>query len=431
MRARGTQVTDIAVLVVAADDGVMPQTAEAIDHIKAANVPIVVAINKMDTANADPEKVRRQLSEHELVVEKWGGDVIDVEVSAKTGAGLEDLLESLQLVAEVAELKANPARPGVGVVVEARLDKSKGVLATVLVQTGTLRVGDHVVVGSARGRVRALFGGSGERMGEAGPSTPVEVLGIGDLPAAGDRLVVVPDEKTARETVAERQRREQIQQRRAATLEEVGSRISAGSAKELTLVVKTDVHGSIEAVRQGLEQLSNEKTQVRIIHAATGPVTESDILLAVASDAVIVGFNVGTEQGAQKLASQDGVQIRQYNIIYRLTEDIEAALKGLLEPTLRDVVEGTAEVRAVFELGRGRKSAGCYVTDGKLTRGAMVRVLRAAEVLFDGPVASLRRFRDDVREVATGYECGLSIDGFNDFHEGDVIEAHRQQKVEA
>jgi translation initiation factor IF-2 len=431
MRARGTQVTDIAVLVVAADDGVMPQTAEAIDHIKAANVPIVVAINKMDTANADPEKVRRQLSEHELVVEKWGGDVIDVEVSAKTGAGLEDLLESLQLVAEVAELKANPARPGVGVVVEARLDKSKGVLATVLVQTGTLRVGDHVVVGSVRGRVRALFDGSGERMDEAGPSTPVEVLGIGGLPAAGDRLVVVPDEKTARETVAERQRREQIQQRRAATLEEVGSRISAGSAKELTLVVKTDVHGSIEAVRQGLEQLSNEKTQVRIIHAATGPVTESDILLAVASDAVIVGFNVGTEQGAQKLASQDGVQIRQYNIIYRLTEDIEAALKGLLEPTLRDVVEGTAEVRAVFELGRGRKSAGCYVTDGKLTRGAMVRVLRAAEVLFDGPVASLRRFRDDVREVATGYECGLSIDGFNDFHEGDVIEAHRQQKVEA
>ena len=429
MRARGAQVTDIAVLVVAADDGVMPQTVEAIDHIKAAEVPIIVAINKMDSQNADPERVRRQLSEHEFVVEKWGGDVIDVEVSAKAGDGIPDLLESIELVAEVAELKANPKRPGVGVVVEAELDRNRGVLARILVQTGTLRVGDHIVVGSTRGRVKALVNAEGKRTHNAGPSTPVEVLGLSELPGAGDRLVVVPDEKTARATVAERQRREDLHRARGATLEEMGARISSGQTKELRLILKTDVQGSIAAVRQALDRLSTPETQIRIIHSGTGAVTESDVMLGVASDAIIIGFNVRPDQGAQRLADQDNVQIRRYDIIYRLTEDVEKALHGLLEPTIQDVTEGTAEVRAVFSLGRNRKSAGCYVTDGRLMRGSRGRVIRAGETVFDGPIAGLRRFKDDVREVATGYECGVSLEGFQDFQEGDIIESHRQQRA--
>ncbi|MEK9659914.1 MAG: translation initiation factor IF-2, partial [Chloroflexota bacterium] len=425
MRARGAQVTDIAILVVAANDGVMPQTVEAIDHIKAAGVPIIVAINKMDVDGADPEKVRRQLTEHELVVEKWGGDVMDVEVSAKAGKGIEDLLEVIQLVAEVAELKANPERPGVGVVVEARLDKLRGALATVLVQTGTLKVGDHVVVGNVRGRVKALVNDKGRRIHQAGPSTPVEVLGLTDTPGAGDRLVVVPNEKSARDMVAERVRREEA--RRGATLEEMGSRISSGQVRELALVVKTDVQGSTEAVRQALEQLSTPEAQVRVIHLATGRITESDVLLAVASSAIIVGFNARPDQGAARLAEQEGVQIREYNIIYRLTEDVEKALAGMLEPTVVDVVEGKMEVRAVFSLARGRKTAGCYVQEGKATRGAKARVLRDGKELFDGSIAGLRRFKDDVREVAAGYECGLSLDGFSDYQEGDIIEVHREK----
>ena len=429
MRARGAQVTDIAILVVAADDGVMPQTVEAIDHIKAAEVPIIVAINKMDSPNADAERVRRQLSEREFVVEKWGGDVIDVEVSAKAGDGIDDLLESIELVAEVSELKANPKRPGVGVVVEAELDRNRGALARVLVQTGTLNVGDHIVVGSTRGRVKALVNAEGKRVQNAGPSTPVEVLGLGELPGAGDRLVVVPDERTARSTVAERLRREDLNRARGATLEEIGARISSGQAKELRLILKTDVQGSVAAVKQALEQLSTPEVQIRLIHTGTGAVTESDVMLAMASDAIIVGFNVRPDQGAQRLADQDNVQIRRYDIIYRLTEDVEKALHGLLEPTVEDVTEGSAEVRAVFSLGRSRKSAGCYVTDGRLTRGARGRVIRAGEMIFDGPIAGLRRFKDDVREVATGYECGVSLEGFNDFQEGDIIESHRQQRA--
>ena len=429
MRARGAQVTDIAVLVVAADDGVMPQTVEAIDHIKAAKVPIVVAVNKMDSPNADPERVRRQLSEHELVVEKWGGDVIDVEVSAKTGLGLDDLLANLLVVAEVGEFKAHPTRPAVGVVVEARLDKSRGPLATVLIQTGRLAVGDYIVVGSVRGRVKALHDDQGHRVTHAGPSMPVEILGISELPAAGDRLAVVPDERSAREAVAEIRRRMNLHTARGATLEEVGARISTGQVKELAVVVKTDVHGSLEAVRQGLEQLNNNVTQVRIIHAATGAVTESDVMLAVASEAIIVGFNVGSDQGAMRLAAQDHVDIRHYNIIYRLTEDIQAALAGMLEPSMQDVTEGALEVRAIFAIGRTRKTAGCYVTDGKISRGAMARVVRGGQLLFDGPVGSLRRFKDDVREVATGYECGMTIEGFNAYAIGDTIQVHRLQKA--
>ena len=429
MRARGAQVTDIAILVIAADDGVMPQTSEAINHIKAAEVPIIVAINKMDSLEADPEKIRRQLAEHELLVEKWGGDVIDAEVSAKTGDGLGDLLENIELVAEMAELKADPERRGVGVVVEAELDRNRGVACTVLVQTGTLHVGDFIVVGSVRGRVKALVSDKGERVTTAGPSMPVEVLGLSELPVAGDRLIVVEDEKSARGAVEQKLRIEDLNRMKRATLEDVGSLISSGQAKELCLILKTDVQGSVDAVRQSLEQLNTTETQVRIVHSATGAITETDVLLAVASEAIIIGFNVKPDQGAQRLADHDNVQIRLYNIIYRLTEDIEKALSGLLEPETQDFVEGTAEVRAIFALGRTRKSAGCYITDGKFTRGDRARVLREGEEIFDGSIAGLKRFKDDVREVLSGYECGVSLDGFNDFIEGDIIEAHRERLV--
>ena len=296
-------------------------------------------------------------------------------------------------------------------------------------QTGTLHVGDHIVVGSTRGRVKALMNAEGKRTHNAGPSTPVEVLGLSELPGAGDRLVVVQDEKTARATVAERLRREDLNRVRGATLEEMGARISSGQTKELRLILKTDVQGSVAAVRQALDRLSTPETQIRLIHSGTGAVTESDVMLAVASDAIVIGFNVRPDQGAQRLADQDNVQIRRYDIIYRLTEDVEKALHGLLEPEIHDVTEGSAEVRAVFSLGRSRRSAGCYVTDGRLTRGARGRVIRSGETIFDGPIAGLRRFKDDVREVATGYECGVSLDGFNDFQEGDIIESHRQQRA--
>lgn len=427
MRARGAQVTDIAILVVAANDGVMPQTAEAINHIKAAKVPIVVAINKMDSPEADPEKVRRQLSEHDLVVEKWGGDVLDVEVSAKTGQGIDDLLDSVLLVAEISELKANPSRLAVGVVIEAKLDRNRGPIATVLVQTGTLAVGNYIVVGSNRGRVKALVNDQGIRVDLAGPSSAVEILGLSGLPEAGDRLDVVEGEKIAKDMVDENQKIRALARSRTATLEEVGARISAGHTQELALVVKTDVHGSVEAARHALEELSTNETQVRIIHASTGSITESDVLLAVASNAIIIGFNVKPDQGAQQLAAQDSVQIREYNIIYRLTEDIERALAGMLAPTYSDVLEGRLEIRAIFPLGRTRKTAGCFVLEGKISRGSLGRVLRNGEQLFDGQIGSLRRFKDDVREVATGYECGVVLEGFSAFQEGDIIEAHRLQ----
>ncbi len=423
MRARGAQVTDIAVLVVAADDGVMPQTAEAIDHIRAADVPMLVAINKSDLPDANPERIRRQLSEREVLVEKWGGDVLDVEVSAKTGDGIDDLLASIQLLAELAELRANPDRAAMGVVIEAKMDKSRGPLATVLVQTGTLRRSDMLVAGAAHGRVKALIDYRGQRTEKALPSMPVEVLGMSELPEAGDRVVVVSGERAAREVTQERQRL--ADERRAVTLQDLGGR-STG-ATDLPLVLKTDVSGSVDAVRKSLEGLKEGDAQVRIIHAAAGAVTENDVLLANASHAVIIGFNARIEPGAKMLADQGQAEIRNYNIIYRLIEDVEAALRGLLEPTSQDVVEGQLEVRAVFDLSRGRRSAGGYVTDGHVTRGAMARVLRNGQVLFDGPIASLRRFKDDVRQVQSGYECGLTVNGFNEFEEGDIIEAHRIQ----
>ena len=429
MRARGAQVTDIAVLVVAADDGVMPQTVEAIDHIKAAGVPLVVAINKMDMPDADPDRVKRQLSEHELVVEDWGGDVIAVAVSAKQQTGIENLLESIVVVAEVSELQANPNRPAIGVVIEAKVARNRGPLATVLVQTGTLKVGDNVAVGASWGRVKALTNSTGHRIKAAGPSEPVEVLGINGLPAAGDRLQVRQNEHAAREQAIDQQRANQASQVHGLTLEEFGARFNTGQAKEMNLVLKTDVQGSIDAVKTALDQLSSDERRVRIIHAATGSINESDVTLAVASQAVIIGFNSPAEPGARLLAEQDGVEIRFYDIIYRLTDDIQAALEGMLEPAVQEVVEGQLEVRAIFPLGRNRVSAGCYVVSGQIARGSAARVLRGGKVVFDGPVSTLRRFKEDVRQVQAGYECGVTLEGFNNFAVGDVIEPHRQQQA--
>ena len=424
MRARGAQSTDIAILVIAADDGIMPQTSEAIDHIKAANVPMIVAINKIDVPDSDPERVRRQLSEREVLVEKWGGDILDVEVSAKTGAGLEDLLQSIQLVAEISELKANPDRLAIGSVVEAKLDKSRGPVATILIQTGTLRVGETIVVGTSKGKVKALIDSNGTRVDKAGPSMPVEVLGINELPNAGDRLTTVNDDRSAREVIAERIRFNE--EKRGGSLQELSTRASLmGNA--LNIVLKTDVDGSVDAVQKLLGEIKTDEASVRVIHSAPGTVTESDVLLAAASEAIILSFNTRTEPGAKRLAEQDGIEIRNYSIIYRLAEDIEKALMGMGEPTLRDVVEGSLEVRAVFALSRGRNSAGCFVSSGQVSRGSMARVMRDGVEIFDGPISSLRRFKDDVRQVAQGYECGLRVDGFAEFIEGDIIESHRQE----
>ena len=424
MRARGAQSTDIAILVIAADDGIMPQTSEAIDHIKAANVPMIVAINKIDVPDSDPERERRQLSEREVLVEKWGGDILDVEVSAKTGAGLEDLLQSIQLVAEISELKANPDRLAIGSVVEAKLDKSRGPVATILIQTGTLRVGETIVVGTSKGKVKALIDSNGTRVDKAGPSMPVEVLGINELPNAGDRLTTVNDDRSAREVIAERIRFNE--EKRGGSLQELSTRASLmGNA--LNIVLKTDVDGSVDAVQKLLGEIKTDEASVRVIHSAPGTVTESDVLLAAASEAIILSFNTRTEPGAKRLAEQDAIEIRNYSIIYRLAEDIEKALMGMGEPTLRDVVEGSLEVRAVFALSRGRNSAGCFVSSGQVSRGSMARVMRDGVEIFDGPISSLRRFKDDVRQVAQGYECGLRVDGFAEFIEGDIIESHRQE----
>ena len=426
MRARGAQVTDIAVLVVAADDGLMPQTLEAIDHAKAAVVPIVVAINKVDKPDSDVERVKRQLAEQNLLIEEWGGDIIAVPISAKERQGVEDLLENILVVAEISDLKANPDRSAVGIVIEASVDRGKGPVASVLIQTGTLRVGDRVVVGDTRGRVKALINEMGSRVKQAGPSTPVEVVGLGELPAAGDLLMVVPDEKTARELVEERIRKRALEKGTGGgpTLEEVFSSIEAGEVKELSLVIKTDVQGSVDAVRSSLENLATDTAKVKMVRVATGNITENDVLLAVASKAIIIGFNSRPEPSASRLAEQEEVDIRFYDIIYKLMEDVEKALQGLLEPSTQEVVEGHGEVRTVFSLGRRSKIAGVYVTDGKISRNSLMRVIRDGEVVFDGRVGSLKHFKDDVREMAVGYECGLGIEGFTDVKEGDFLEAY-------
>ncbi len=429
MRARGAQVTDIAVIVVAADDGIMPQTVEAIDHARAAEVPLVVAINKVDSPRADQERVKRQLAENDLLIEEWGGDVVAVPVSALTGDGVDELLDNLSVVAEVAELKANPARPARGVVVEAQVDRSRGPIATLLVQTGTLKLGDTLVAGEVFGRVRAMRDDRGNPVKEAGPAVPVEVMGLGGLPQAGDIAEVAENDRSARSS-AEKQRQSREDKRRSGvTLAEVHSMMESGVAQSLDLIVKTDVQGSIDAVRSALQALSTGETKVNIIHAQAGTISENDILLAAASNAIIVGFNVKPETGAQTLAAHEDVEIRSYDIIYNLVDDISKALSGLLAPETQDVVEGIATVRAVFGVGGRRLAAGFYVNQGRISRSGTIHVSRGGNKLFEGAVASLRHFRDDVREVATGLEGGLVLDGFSDFQEGDTIESHQIEEV--
>ena len=432
MRARGARVTDFAVLVVAADDGIMPQTVEAIDHVKAAGVPLIAVINKIDRPDADQDRIKRQLAEHDLLIEEWGGDVISVPVSALKGEGVSDLLENITVLAEVSNLRANPHRLARGVVVEARVDKSRGPVATVLVQTGTLRVGDNVVAGEVRGRVRAMLNDQAESIKRAGPSKPVEILGISGLPEAGDTFSAVSDEKTARE-MAEKRIRERLAesgQGSGVSLEEIYSRLESGEVTALDLILKTDVQGTVDAVRTALAHLNTETTRVNLIHAASGSITESDVLLAVASKAIIIGFSTRPEPGAATLANQQAVDIRSYDIIYELVDDVEKALKGLLAPVTKDVVEGIATVRAVFGLGRGMKAAGIYVNNGIISRGAQIHVLRNDRRVFAGPVSSLKHFKDDVREIRAGLEGGIVVEGFQDYAEGDILESHVTEQSE-
>ena len=431
IRARGSKATDIAILVVAADDGIMPQTDEAIDHAKAAGVPIVVAINKMDMPAADPERVKRQLSERDMLVEDWGGEIISVEVSAKTGDGITDLLENIAVVAEIADLKANPDKPASGVIIEAKLDRQRGPTATLLVQDGTLSVGQHVTAGGTWGRVRAMSNDRGEAVKQVLPGTPAEILGFGSLPEAGDLFSVVPNERTARAMATDKENPSSSQQAqaRALTLDEVVNRTPAGELKELNLVLKADVQGSVEAVNHSLENLAANNIKVRILHASSGGVTETDVLLASASEAIIIAFNVGTEPGAERLARRMGVEIRNYGIIYQLIDDVELALQGLLEPAIVDVVLGRAEIREVFPTRGGVKIAGCRIVEGRMTKGVTVRITRDGKILEESTVTSLRHFRDEINEAALGTECGVVLQGFNDFQEGDVLEAHREERA--
>jgi translation initiation factor IF-2 len=428
MRAHGAQITDIAILVVAADDGVMPQTVEAISHAHAAGVPIMVAINKIDKPDANPQNVKQQLADHGVVIEEWGGDVVCVPVSAKQREGISDLLENLLIVAELEELKANPDRRAISTVIEAKLDKTKGPLATVLVQTGTLKVGDPFTVGDSWGKVKAMFNDKGKQIRKAEPATPVEILGIDDVPQAGDTLTVTASEKEARALSQERQEERSLalSAPKTRSLSSLSSQIREGGVKELNVILKTDVQGSIEPIKTSLEQLNTEEVKIHILHSDSGSITESDVLLALASNGIILGFNTRTEPGAAQLAYSEGIDIRSYEVIYNLVDDVEKAMKGMLEPTYSDVIEGHAEVRAVFP-ARGHKVAGAYVTDGKVSRGAKARVMRQGEMIHESSVNSLRRFKDDVREVDSGYECGVGVEGFNDFEVGDTIEFYRRE----
>jgi len=427
MRARGAKVTDIAVLVVAADDGVMPQTLEAIDHARAAKVPIVVALNKIDKADANPDRVKTELSEHGVVIEEYGGDVPLVSVSAREGTGIDDLIDTIQIVADVQELKANPKRPAVGTVVEAEMDKGRGAVATVLVQTGTLKVGDVVVVGDTFGRVRALHDSHGERIANAGPSIPAVVLGLAEVPTAGDILRVVADEKIARAMIEERRAGATQETTGRATLEDLYSQIQAGQTKELRIILKSDVSGSLGAIRHALEQVQTEEVRINVLHEGTGDISDNDINLASASDAVVVGFNTKIDPQARRTAEAESVDVRLYDIIYKLTDEMSAALNGLLEPVEVEVVEGRAEVRQIFRSGRNVIS-GCYVTDGRIVKGG-ARVYRGGALIATDRIESLRRFRDDVREVDTGYECGIGLADFNEAQEGDIIECFSKQMV--
>ncbi|MBQ2731096.1 MAG: translation initiation factor IF-2 [Clostridia bacterium] len=433
MRARGANITDIAILVVAADDGIMPQTVEAINHAKAANVSIIVAINKMDKPGANADKVMQELTKYDLVPEEWGGDVICVPVSALTKMGIDDLLENVMLMAEMADLKANADREAHGVVVEARLDKGRGPVATMLVKNGTLHTGDVVIAGEAVGRVRAMTDENGRVVKVAGPSTPVEILGLSEVPGAGEHFHAVKDEKMARELAEERrakQKEEGFKANAKASLDDIFQQIQGG-VKDLSLVVKADVQGSAEAVKASLEKLTNEEVRVSVIHAAVGGITENDVMLASASNAIIIGFNVRPDRGAIDSAARQGVDIRTYRVIYECLEEIEAAMKGMLAPTFKEVVLGHAQVRQLIRVPGSGIIAGCYVTDGKITRGASIRVLRDNIVIFEDKLASLKRFKDDVKEVAQNYECGMGLERFNDLKEGDVFEAFVMEEVQA
>ncbi len=431
MRARGAQVTDIAVLVVAADDGIMPQTVEAINHAKAAGVSIIVAINKIDKPAANPEKVKQELTEYELVPEEWGGDVICVPVSAKTGQGIDNLLEMILLVAETQELTANPDRFAKGTVIEAKLDKGRGPVATVLVQNGTLKTGDMVIAGTALGRVRVMTNDKGERIDVAGPSTPVEITGLSEVPTAGDILNAVEDERLAKELVDQRRheaKEEQFKAYQKVTLDNLFSQISEGEMKELPIIVKADVDGSVEAVKQSLEKLSNEEVKVRVIHGAVGAISESDVMLANASNAIIIGFNVRPEPSAKISAERDDVDLRLYRVIYDAINDVTDALKGMLTPKIREKDLGRAEVRQVYKISSVGTVSGCYVLEGKITRNALIRVVRDGIIVADDKLDSLKRFKDDVKEVATGYECGMALTKFADIKVGDVFEAYEMEE---
>ena len=433
MRMRGAQITDIAILVVAADDGVMPQTVEAINHAKAAGVEIIVAINKMDKPSANPDRVKQELVEYGLVAEDWGGQTICVPVSAVTKDGLDSLLEMIILVAEMKELKANPNKNARGAIVEAQLDKGRGPVATVLVQNGTLQAGDPIVAGAAYGKIRAMTDDKGRRVKKAGPSTPVEILGLSEVPSAGDSFYVAENDKQARqvaESIIAKNRENMIKETpQKVSLDDLFSQIQSGNMKELNIVVKADVQGSVEAVRQSLERLSNEEVRVRIIHGGVGAITESDVMLASASNAIIIGFNVRPEPAAKAFADEEKVDVRLYRVIYNAIEDITAAMKGLLDPVFEEQVLGHAEVRQLFKASGVGTIAGSYVKDGKFVRNCQVRIIRDGIVVYEGDLESLKRFKDDVKEVAAGYECGLVFKKFNDVKEGDWIEAYTMVEV--
>lgn len=433
MRARGAQVTDIAILVVAADDGIMPQTVEAINHAKAAEVPLIVAINKIDKPDANPDKVKQELADQGLLVEDWGGDVIAVPVSARQKTGIDTLLEMILLVSEMEELKANPNKRAVGTVIEAQLDKGRGPVATVLVQGGTLNVGDPIVAGLASGKVRAMINSKGKRVKAAGPSTAVEILGLSEVPQGGDQFVAVPSDKIARSVAEKRQqiaREEMLKSNQRMSLDDFFSQMNEGDVKDLNIVIKADVQGSAQAVKQSLEKLSNEEVAVRVIHCGVGAVNESDVMLATASNAIIIGFNVRPVPGAEEVAKKENVDIRTYTIIYKAIEDVQAAMTGMLDPEYKDEDTGKAEVRETFKISGVGTIAGCYVTTGKIFRGGKARIVRDGIIIHDGEIAALRRFKDDVKEVNSGYECGLSFVNYNDLKEGDIVEAYVTKEVE-
>ena len=433
MRARGAQVTDIAILVVAADDGIMPQTIEAINHAKAAGVPLIVAINKIDKPSANPDKVKQELSEQGLLVEDWGGDVIAVPVSARQKTGIDTLLEMILLVAEMEELKANPDKRAVGTVVEAELDKGRGPVATVLVQGGTLKVGDPIVCGLASGKVRAMINSKGKRVKTAGPSTAVEILGLSEVPQGGDQFVAVPSDKVARNIAEKRQqiaREEMLKANQRMSLDQFFDQMNEGQVKDLNVIIKADVQGSVQAVKQSFEKLSNDEVGVRVIHGGVGAINESDVTLAAASNAIIIGFNVRPVPSAESLAEKESVDVRSYTIIYKAIEDIQAAMSGMLDPEYRDEDTGKAEIREVYKISGVGTVSGCYVTSGKIYRNGKVRIVRDGIIIHEGEIQALKRFKDDVKEVNNGYECGMSFVNYNDIKVGDIVEAYITKEIE-